>query len=186
MKEKENQRIVLTKRLLQESLLDLLEKKPIRKISITELCGAAGINRSTFYHHYGSQYDLLKEIRHTMLREIRARLDALQTQVAPNTEEDLKVVCTYLYENARTARLLFQNSDGLLGDTELFQSLRVSQDVENYLSTGLDGESKDLILTFLETGSYYMIRLWLLEGSTKTPEEMAQLLYHTSIHGWAG
>ena len=36
--QKENQRIALTKRLLQEALLRLLEQMPLEKISITQLC----------------------------------------------------------------------------------------------------------------------------------------------------
>ena len=36
--EKENQRVVVTKRLLKEGLLRLLENKNIDKINVTELC----------------------------------------------------------------------------------------------------------------------------------------------------
>ena len=49
---KGNQRIALTKRLLQEGLIRLLEKKPLDKNSVTELCGESGINQATFYRHY--------------------------------------------------------------------------------------------------------------------------------------
>ena len=52
MEKNENQRIKLTKRLLKESLLKLLTEKNIKKISVSELCQTAGINRSTFYNHY--------------------------------------------------------------------------------------------------------------------------------------
>ena len=54
MARKENQRITLTKKLLQEGLLRLLETKRLDKISVTELCREAGINRATFYNHYDS------------------------------------------------------------------------------------------------------------------------------------
>ena len=62
MKKKENQRIMLTKRLVQDALIILLRTTDISKISIRELCEKAGINRTTFYNHYGSQYDVLKDI----------------------------------------------------------------------------------------------------------------------------
>lgn len=48
---KENQRIAITKGLLKESLLHLLKKKKIDRITITELCQESGINRSTFYRY---------------------------------------------------------------------------------------------------------------------------------------
>ena len=56
---KGNQRIALTKRLLQEALLRLMNRKPLDKISITELCDEAGINRTTFYRHYYTPHDVL-------------------------------------------------------------------------------------------------------------------------------
>lgn len=40
----------------------MLKEKPITKISIQEICGRAGINRSTFYAHYEDIYDLLRKI----------------------------------------------------------------------------------------------------------------------------
>lgn len=49
MDKKENQRIMLTKRLLKESLIEMLAKKSIKKISVSELCTAAGINRDMLY-----------------------------------------------------------------------------------------------------------------------------------------
>jgi AcrR family transcriptional regulator len=54
MEKKENRRVRLTKQLLKE--------KDTAKISISELGHKAGINRTTFYYHYGSQHDLLENI----------------------------------------------------------------------------------------------------------------------------
>ena len=62
MAQKENQRIALTKKLLQEGLLRLLETKSLDKISVTELCRESGINRATFYNHYNSPQELLTDI----------------------------------------------------------------------------------------------------------------------------
>ena len=45
--EKRNQRVVLTKQMIHTAFLRLLQNKSIRNISISELCDAAGINRTT-------------------------------------------------------------------------------------------------------------------------------------------
>ena len=52
---KSNQRVALTKQLIYQAFFTLLKKKSIRQISIRELCEIAGINRTTFYNHYGIQ-----------------------------------------------------------------------------------------------------------------------------------
>jgi len=75
MKPKENQRIILTKQLLQNALLKLLKTVPLHAIFIRELCQEAGINRTTFDNHYGSQYDLLGEISQRYLDFIAERLE---------------------------------------------------------------------------------------------------------------
>ena len=90
LEKKENQRIMLTKQLLQTAFLKLLQLKPIHAISIRELCTEAGINRTTFYYHYGSQYDLLADISGRFLDSIaRCLKDA-----DGNSQEGIQQRCT--------------------------------------------------------------------------------------------
>lgn len=41
--------------LMQQALINLLNKKEYEYISIKEICSQAGVNRSTFYLHYTKQ-----------------------------------------------------------------------------------------------------------------------------------
>ncbi len=47
--------------LMDKALIALLEKKDFEYITIKEICAKAGVNRSTFYLHYETIADLLKE-----------------------------------------------------------------------------------------------------------------------------
>ena len=47
--------------LMDSALIELLGKKDIAYISVKEICKKAGVNRSTFYLHYETIDDLLKE-----------------------------------------------------------------------------------------------------------------------------
>ena len=58
-----SRRVKMTQKLLKDSLIELMEQKNIRQISIKEICEQADVSRSTFYTYYGSQYDLLDAIR---------------------------------------------------------------------------------------------------------------------------
>ena len=49
-----------TKLALGESLKRLLQKKPLSKITITEIVEDCGLNRMTFYYHFKDIYDLLE------------------------------------------------------------------------------------------------------------------------------
>ena len=78
-----NQRIMLTKKLFNNSLIDMLQTQNIYQISIRELCQYAVINRSTFYKYYRSQFDLLSEIEQDLLFNVENML-ALQEDYSKN------------------------------------------------------------------------------------------------------
>lgn len=46
---------------MDEALIEMLKKKEYKYITVTDICNKAGVNRSTFYLHYDSIDDLLKE-----------------------------------------------------------------------------------------------------------------------------
>ena len=58
----ENRRVRMTKRLMKDALLELMETKPFEKIKVTDVCAAADVNRSTFYAYYTDTLALLGEI----------------------------------------------------------------------------------------------------------------------------
>ena len=68
----ENQRVKLTKRLLRDALLSMMETKQIQQISVRELCEKAEINRSTFYKHYGAPENIFQEIQQELTMRSRA------------------------------------------------------------------------------------------------------------------
>ncbi len=50
----------VTKRALEQSLKNLLLKKPLTKITVGDITGDCGINRMTFYYHFKDIYDLVE------------------------------------------------------------------------------------------------------------------------------
>ena len=50
----------ITKRALEQSLKNLLLKKPLTKITVGDIAEECGINRMTFYYHFKDIYDLVE------------------------------------------------------------------------------------------------------------------------------
>lgn len=77
--QKRNRREEYTLRVIRESFLELLKKKPIEKIRVGELCEKADINRSTFYRHYVDLYALLdsivEECHHDLFHKVISTID---------------------------------------------------------------------------------------------------------------
>ncbi|MGM9634847.1 MAG: TetR/AcrR family transcriptional regulator C-terminal domain-containing protein [Candidatus Avispirillum sp.] len=174
---KDNQRVALTKRLLREGLMRLLEKKPLQKISICELCQESGINRATFYRHFDAPADVLKDVGREMYRSLRAGLK--QPQSEKDFEAYFESICVYVYENADVIRILLHN----VTDEEVLESIKELNRVviNEYTNisrlSDLDRESRELMASYFGGGGYFLMREWITTGMKKTPGEIASLIW---------
>ena len=66
----------ITKRALEQSLKNLLLKKPLTKITINDIAADCGINRMTFYYHFKDIYDL---VEWSCLEDARRALEEKKT-----------------------------------------------------------------------------------------------------------
>ena len=48
-----------TKRLLAQSLQEIMVTTPLEKISVNDIVDHAGVGRNTFYYHFEDKYDLV-------------------------------------------------------------------------------------------------------------------------------
>ena len=60
LKNTEDRRAKRTRRLLKESLLELMQEKPFSQISVRDVTERADVNRTTFYLHYTDTARLLQ------------------------------------------------------------------------------------------------------------------------------
>ena len=58
----EDVRIIKNKRVIENAIILLLQRKEFSKITIQDICQEALVSRSTFYAHYLDKYDLLEKI----------------------------------------------------------------------------------------------------------------------------
>lgn len=65
---KTDRRTLITKGIIKDSLLDLLQNTSYEKITVTALCRQSEITRATFYLHYDNIDDVLDELLDDALR----------------------------------------------------------------------------------------------------------------------
>lgn len=175
---KENQRVAVTKRMLKEGLLRLLEKKPLEKIRINELCQESGINRATFYRHYETPRDVLGELELDIAGELLAGISKQQPQTMQEAQKIMEALCTHIYDHAEIFKVLFRcNSDeDMRRKLMVFygQLLELREDEQQFAN--MDKETVMMIIAMLGGGCYCLLRYWIIYEVTKTPKEIAAIL----------
>lgn len=174
---KENQRVVISKRLLKEAVTRLLIKKHIDTITISELCQEAGINRTTFYRHYETPRDVLLEIEFEFVKsfyEIPSSVNELK-----DLQNCLIHICEFLYNNKEITKLFIRNNTEQ-DFSQLYQSLSdmiLASKKVLYKEQVVDEDTIRLMNTLVAYGTYAVVRQWLIEDIPKSPKEIAELIY---------
>lgn len=99
-----------SRRLISDALLELLDEKPLDKITVTDITKRADVSRGTFYLHFESVADVISRLQDDYLAQMNAYFDSLNTALTPDnvmyvTSECLKQI--YHQNQARYLTLIF-------------------------------------------------------------------------------
>ncbi len=165
-----NQRVVITKRMLKEGLMRLLKEKPLDKISITELCREAGINRTTFYRHYEWPRDVLTEMQKDFLAET---FDHFQK---PMTTHEVEHLFACLADHAELVKAFFRynsDTDWMQLFTRIYTNFPARQMMKAFQN--IDEVQAELLSTYLAGGTYFLARKWIMDDMPISPKEVAEV-----------
>jgi len=162
---------------LKESLIKLLDKKDISKISIKEICEDADINRATFYAHYSDQYDLLRKIENELLHNINAHLAEINEEINNmNAILMAEKIFEYIKENAKLCKLLLSERGDFNFQKQVMMLVYdtiISQLTDNNMLTKEDAE---YVYSFTITGCIGIVQKWLNEDVKKSAHFMAEMV----------
>lgn len=154
-------RVRYTKMVIKDSLLRLLAEKPIQKITVTEICELAEINRATFYTHYRDVFDLLEQVEDDLFAELSATVISEESDPDRMTREILRII----ERNIDLCRILFSEN----GDKMFLRRI-----IDSARETSIAGWHRqypqatphqlDLLYTFIASGSVAMIEQWVRTG----------------------
>ena len=174
-KEQENQRVRITKMLLKNALTKILYEKKIEKVTVSELCEAAGVNRSTFYKHYGSQFDVLDDIEKDFFKAAEEML--------PHDENGRSGICNFLdflkkeREKIYVVIILAADADFI---KRVFDIPPLRYLSEEHFDHNYTKRQNEYMRIYEHNGGYALIREWVASGCKEEPEEIEKLLLHLS------
>ena len=179
---KTDRRVKFTKTMLRQSLLELMKEKPINRITITEICGHADINRNTFYTYYSSPDELLCQIENDLYDEIRHSVES--TLQIGTVSSSLLEIFTAISRNEDLCKIVFSE----FGDKVFLRRIMdIAYDrciIEwSNIAPNLPKRQLDLAYTFIANGCAGIIESWIQSGFKESPEEIAQIINTISSNG---
>lgn len=127
IKEKVKTMANFTEAAIKKAFIDLLNRKPLSKITVKDISGECGINRNSFYYHYSDIPTLLEEV----LTEEAAKL------IIPDPEnntiyQQLMAAIDFAYENKTAVYHIYKSANREMFETYLDRISRSS--IEHYIS----------------------------------------------------
>jgi AcrR family transcriptional regulator len=182
--EKINRKVKYTKMVLKESLIKILKEKAIARISITELCEEADINRATFYTHYSDQYDLIKQIEGELINDINMYLENYPFN--ENESESLQVMeklLEYIKENGEVCSVLLSDNGDRNFQKEVMLIVQRKCIKEWTTKKSMNIEVAKYLYSYATNGSIGIILKWFEDGMERSTHEMAEMVIKLTNQG---
>lgn len=172
---------------MNQALIEILSKKDYEFITIKELCKKAGVNRSTFYLHYDSIDDLLKETIDNIDKNfisyfsnkdmvfIEKLKNKDKKQLILITPEYLIPYLNYIKEN----RIIYQVSakkPELMNSTQKFAFLQENILLPIYKKFGIEEAKGKYLSAYYINGIYSVINEWIKEGCVDDVKFLCEII----------
>ena len=172
---------------MDRALIALLKRKSFEFITISELCKEAGVNRSTFYLHYETLGDLLKETTQYLLDDFSSNFPCNAESVFRSLKygeaEGLNFICeayltpylTYISNNKELFATALEHQK-TLGLEKVYHRL-----FENIFNPILDRfqysqGSRHYVMMYYLNGLNAIIFEWLKQGCKKPIDEISEII----------
>ena len=173
---KGNRRILYTKKIIKESLIDLLKSKKIHEVTVTDICKKSNINRGTFYTHYKDAYDLLKSIEDELFNQISIYIE--ETPVEDYKDVLLLKALELIYDNKDLCKILFSRQmETNIMDRIIYVASKSKID-KLVSSSKVDDVFLDYFIKYTVGGVVSVIQTWLENDLNEPPKEIVRIINH--------
>ncbi len=181
---KEDHRIRVTRAIIKDAFVSLLKKRPIKDISVKELCAEANINRSTFYFHYTDVYDLLEQIEQEMFDDLRKMLDTSSYDLVYLANSIYKELFMFIEKHLDMCEVLIvKNSDPTFRQKVYEIGYEKYMQICSFTNPKADKTKLDYFYVSLLAGYIAIIGKWLEGGRKESIEEIAGIARQLTTEG---
>ena len=164
-------RIVRTRASLRAAIIELASQKPVTEITVSELAAEADINRVTFYKHYASPAEALREALYSELDDARETVLANEAESSDACYGDLMGGLDLVLDHIERHRCLYELSfaDPDDGAVPSVLSQHFSQTVSMCLTKRAEAGVTtpefdiDIVASYFGAGLVGAIHMWVRE-----------------------
>lgn len=155
------------------ALLNLLRRKSISEISVTEIIQEAGVARASFYRNYNSKESVLT----TLILDI---LDSYRKKMKSEPDN------FYTYENVRMSFQYFYRYREYALDLHYFGYgslvLKMLNDFHEEVAGTMPHNSIERYKVYIYMGAFYnTVMTWIGNGAQESVDEMAEMFYESMV-----
>ncbi len=164
----------ITKRALEESLKKMLLKKPVNKITISDITEDCGINRMTFYYHFKDIYDL---VEWSCVEDAARALDGKKTY--DTWQQGFLQIFQAVLDNKPFVQNVYQSVNREQIETYLYtltHNLLIGVIEEKAAGMQVRDEDKEFIADFFKFAFVGLMLDWIRNGMKKDPQQIIDRL----------
>ena len=157
---------------IEKVFIELLQTKELNKISVSDICKRAGLNRTTFYANYTDIYGLADAIRDKLENEVS---DLYKDEITQgfNSNDYLK-----LFRHIKDNQIFYQTYFKLGYDN----NHKITRYDVNLAHKHFQNRFIEYHIEFFKAGITQIIKLWLQNGCKESPEDMFEII-QSEYHG---
>ena len=178
MDKKDDLRVIKTKKILYETLIELMKTKTFEEIKVSDICTKALINRSTFYAHYEDKYELLLEFINSLKEEFINELSK-NKNILNTREHYLEVIRLFLdhIENKKDIynAIMINNRNSIMMD--ILSSVANNEVIKKMESSNISTKVPANIIAKFYLGGVLNLGIeWLRDTNKNSKEEIIKYL----------
>ncbi|MDS0528452.1 TetR family transcriptional regulator C-terminal domain-containing protein [Clostridium sp. SHJSY1] len=177
-----DRRIQKTKKEIRNAFIELIQTKEYKSITITKLASIANIDRKTFYLHYDSIDDVLKEFE----SEAADKVHILLKNTRPfDIEKFFQGLTKIMNENISFYRHIstFETSYAFFLE-QCKDILKNSIKESFYVNSGLTVEIFEIYTEYIASGIIGIYTNWLSTNSKVNLDELTNIAVDAVKNGW--
>jgi len=171
-----NRRTLYSKKVIIEAFLLLLQEKNLNKITVTNICKVADINRGTFYSYYNDPFDLMRSIEEELIEKM------MSTIIISGEENILNELLKLILINKDLCKIIFNEKNSsnvlntVLNSAHDITIAEIKKKLPNANETHLE-----YFFTYSTGGIIKVIRKWINDDMNIPTEEVVQILESMNV-----